>query len=172
MGDDAESRRQSMPNPLQQVSAERSPLSISASRLTLLLLLLLLTQSCRWDNREPREEDVRRIRQLEIALAESEELVRTAEERMQQLRKELLLREDNYNKHFKNGGAGEKVLNVAGAMNAESDVMSWMGVNKGRKGSATTAASKQPQAATAQRAGSGSGGLQPLGNTGGSTRNS
>lgn len=45
--------------------------------------------------------------QLEAALAEAEEAVRTAEERMQQLRAELLLREENYNKHFKNGGAGE-----------------------------------------------------------------
>lgn len=44
--------------------------------------------------------------QLEAALAEAEEAVRTAEERMQQLRAELLLREENYNKHFKNGGAG------------------------------------------------------------------
>lgn len=41
-----------------------------------------------------------------------EELVRTSEERMAQLRAELLLREDNYNKHFKNGGAGEKVGDV------------------------------------------------------------
>ena len=45
--------------------------------------------------------------QLEVALAEAEELVRTAEDRMQQLRAELLLREESYNKNFKNGGAGE-----------------------------------------------------------------
>ena len=45
--------------------------------------------------------------QLEVALGEAEELVRTAEERMQQLRAELLLREESYNNHFKNGGAGE-----------------------------------------------------------------
>jgi hypothetical protein len=37
---------------------------------------------------------------------DAEERVRSAEERMIQLRAELLLREDNYNKHFKNGGAG------------------------------------------------------------------
>ena len=42
-----------------------------------------------------------------MALGEAEELVRTAEERMQQLRAELLLREESYNNHFKNGGAGE-----------------------------------------------------------------
>lgn len=45
--------------------------------------------------------------------------VRTSEERMQQLRAELLLREENYNKHFKNGGAGEKVLAVGAALNAQ-----------------------------------------------------
>ncbi len=42
-----------------------------------------------------------------------EELVRTSEERMAALRAELLLREENYNKHFKNGGAGEKVGRAA-----------------------------------------------------------
>ncbi|KAG1679463.1 hypothetical protein FOA52_007755 [Chlamydomonas sp. UWO 241] len=93
----------------------------------------------RFDAREPREEDVALIRQLQTALSESEERVRTAEERMVQLRKELLLREDNYNKHFKNGGAGEKVLNVDSALNGDSAVMGWM-LNKkdasGRKGSA------------------------------------
>lgn len=52
--------------------------------------------------------------------------VRTSEERMQQLRAELLLREENYNKHFKNGGAGEKVLSVGAAMNAQAGVMDWM----------------------------------------------
>lgn len=45
---------------------------------------------------------------------------------MAQLRAELLLREENYNKHFKNGGAGEKVLSVGAAMNAQSGVMDWM----------------------------------------------
>lgn len=38
---------------------------------------------------------------------------------MAHLRAELLLREENYNKHFKNGGAGEKVLSVGAALNAQ-----------------------------------------------------
>lgn len=45
--------------------------------------------------------------------------VRSSEERMAQLRAELLLREENYNKHFRNGGVGEKVLSVGQAMNAQ-----------------------------------------------------
>ncbi|KAG1658430.1 hypothetical protein FOA52_009612 [Chlamydomonas sp. UWO 241] len=92
----------------------------------------------RFDEREPREEDVALIRQLQTALSESEERERTAEERMVQLRKELLLRGDNYNKHLKNGGAGEKVLNVDSALNGDSAVMGWMFNKKdasGRKGS-------------------------------------
>lgn len=32
---------------------------------------------------------------------------------LQALRMEMLAREEQYNKHFKNGGMGEKVLNVA-----------------------------------------------------------
>ncbi|GAX74041.1 hypothetical protein CEUSTIGMA_g1491.t1 [Chlamydomonas eustigma] len=79
-----------------------------------------------FDSRPPRDEDVARIRKLEVALAEAEELVRTSEERMQQLRAELLLREETYNNHFKNGGAGEKVLNAGNAVNADASVMSWM----------------------------------------------
>ena len=35
--------------------------------------------------------------------------------------------------HFKNGGAGERVLNVGSALNADSGVMDWM--LKNRKGS-------------------------------------
>jgi hypothetical protein len=76
--------------------------------------------------------------QLEVALADAEELVRTAEERMQQLRAELLLREESYNKNFKNGGAGERALNVGSAINADASVMGWMlnrktSANKGKK---------------------------------------
>lgn len=45
--------------------------------------------------------------------------MRTSEERMAKLRAEMLLREDNYNNHFKNGGAGAKMLNANTAMNAQ-----------------------------------------------------
>lgn len=52
--------------------------------------------------------------------------VRTNEERMAQLRAELLLREESYNKHFKNGGAGERMLNVGAALNAQVMFSSWL----------------------------------------------
>lgn len=45
--------------------------------------------------------------------------MRTSEERMAKLRAEMLLREENYNNHFKNGGAGTKMLNPSAAMNAQ-----------------------------------------------------
>eukprot|EP00198_Chlamydomonas_reinhardtii_P001640 XP_001690976.1 hypothetical protein CHLREDRAFT_188583 [Chlamydomonas reinhardtii] len=112
----------------------------------------------RWDAREPREEDVRRIAELEGFVRQLEELVRTSEERMAQLRAELLLREDNYNKHFKNGGAGEKVLNVDMAMNAQSGVVDWMLGNK-----------KKPGAGTAGDGGAGKG--ASMGRDSGSGRN-
>ncbi len=90
----------------------------------------------RFDARESREEDVRRIGELETAVRKLEELVRSSEERMAQLRAELLLREENYNKHFKNGGAGEKVLNVDSALHAKTDVVDWMLGNKNKGGGA------------------------------------
>jgi hypothetical protein len=46
---------------------------------------------------------------------------------MAHLRAELLLREENYNKHFKNGGAGEKVLSVGAALNAQAGGLAPLG---------------------------------------------
>lgn len=44
----------------------------------------------------------------------------------------MLLREDNYNKHFRNGGAADRVLDVSGAIASSSAVSRWMdaAVNK------------------------------------------
>ncbi len=55
-----------------------------------------------------------------------EEQARAAEVRLAELRNEMLLREDNYNKVFRNGGAGSKVLDVGNAMSAQQGVMDWM----------------------------------------------
>ena len=55
-----------------------------------------------------------------------EEAVRNAEERMTQLRREMLLREENYNKTFRNGGVGERVLGVDSAIGAQQEVVDWM----------------------------------------------
>jgi hypothetical protein len=45
---------------------------------------------------------------------------------MAQLRGEMLLREENYNKHFRNGGLGERVLDVGLAAGAQNEVVGWM----------------------------------------------
>ncbi len=77
------------------------------------------------------------IAQLETALDIAEEQVRTAEERMQQLRAELLLREDNYNKHFKNGGAGRsmRVLLCVGKRVKRGQMPAASSLNKSMSGS-------------------------------------
>lgn len=43
-----------------------------------------------------------------------------------QLRGEMLLREENYNKHFRNGGVGARVLDVSAASGAEQGLVNWM----------------------------------------------
>ena len=51
------------------------------------------------------------------------------------LQAELLLREDNYNNTFANGGAGKNVLNVGKAQHAQDATMAWM---FGKKKNSTT----------------------------------
>lgn len=80
----------------------------------------------RFDAREPRPEDVAAIADLKATLAAQEEALQTAETRLHHLRNEMLLREENYNKHFRNGGVGEKVLDVGSAASAHGEVMDWM----------------------------------------------
>lgn len=55
----------------------------------------------RWLARESRPEDLAAIAELQAALASQDEALRAAEEQLAQLRAQMLLREDNYNKHFK-----------------------------------------------------------------------
>jgi hypothetical protein len=43
-----------------------------------------------------------------------------------QLRGEMLLREENYNKHFRNGGAGARVLDVTSAAGSQQGLVDWM----------------------------------------------
>jgi len=66
------------------------------------------------------------INRLETSLAAREAEMKVLEEKLNQLRREMLLREDNYNKHFRNGGAGEKKLGVDAAMGSHAGVMDWM----------------------------------------------
>jgi hypothetical protein len=80
----------------------------------------------RWEAREPRAEDVAKIEELERLVMQKEEALSDAEQRMTQLRREMLLREENYNKHFRNGGVGERVLGVESAIGAHQEVVDWM----------------------------------------------
>ncbi|CAM9691109.1 unnamed protein product [Ectocarpus sp. 12 AP-2014] len=54
----------------------------------------------RYENRPSREEDVKRIRQLEVAAIESRNVAARAREEMAFFKRELLNREENYNKKF------------------------------------------------------------------------
>ncbi len=69
--------------------------------------------------------------QLESALTEAEHRLHAAEEGMQQMKAELLLREDSYNKHFKNGGAGRHVLFRVFAQQLFPHLHAWL--RQGRK---------------------------------------
>jgi hypothetical protein len=55
----------------------------------------------RWLARESRPEDLAAIADLRSLLVARDEAVRVAEEQLAQLRAQMLLREENYNKHFK-----------------------------------------------------------------------
>lgn len=55
----------------------------------------------RWLARESRPEDVAAINELQGLLSARHEALRLAEEQLAQLRAQMLLREENYNKHFK-----------------------------------------------------------------------
>lgn len=54
----------------------------------------------RYENRPSREEDVKRIRQLEADAIESRNVAARAREEMAFFKRELLNREENYNKKF------------------------------------------------------------------------
>jgi hypothetical protein len=55
----------------------------------------------RWLARESRPEDLAAIADLRSLLVARDEAVRVAEEQLAQLRAQMLLREENYNKHFR-----------------------------------------------------------------------
>jgi hypothetical protein len=55
----------------------------------------------RWLARESRPEDVAAIAELQSLLAARDEALKVVEEQLAQLRAQMLLREENYNKHFK-----------------------------------------------------------------------
>jgi hypothetical protein len=86
----------------------------------------LAEAQARWEAQEPRKEDVARISDLEAAVCERGAALQAAQARLGQLRGEMLLREETYNKRFSNGGAGARVLDVEAALGAEQGVLDWM----------------------------------------------
>ena len=83
--------------------------------------------------REPRSEDVVRISELSALTASQASELQASEDKLQQMRAELLLREDNYNKTFSNGGAGRRTLAVDKALTTQNQVMDWMLKSGARK---------------------------------------
>ena len=69
--------------------------------------------------RESRADDLMRIAGLEATVAAQHNSIQQSEEKLANMRSELLLREDNYNKTFSNGGAGQRALAVDKAMTAQ-----------------------------------------------------
>ncbi len=76
--------------------------------------------------RESRAEDVAQIQQLSSLVASQAGELQLSEDKLQQMRAELLLREDNYNKTFSNGGAGRRTLAVDKALTTQNQVVDWM----------------------------------------------
>ncbi|KAL0032297.1 hypothetical protein WJX79_003383 [Trebouxia sp. C0005] len=80
----------------------------------------------RFNARESRAEDVAQIQQLSSLVTSQATELQATEVKLQQMRAELLLREDNYNKTFSNGGAGRRTLAVDKALTTQSQVVDWM----------------------------------------------
>lgn len=87
----------------------------------------------RFENRESRHEDILKIKRLEESLEIKEKESKERANQMNQLRNEMLLREDNYNKHFRNGGKADKVLNVESAMASTKGLTDWLVSSKKRQ---------------------------------------
>ena len=129
--------------------------------------------------RPPRDEDVARIAALEADLRGARGALKGAEARMAALRGELLLREETYNRHFKNGGAGGRVLDVGAALAGPEALVGWMVAPQQQQqqqhAAAATARRRRtggdrPDRDTGGRSGSGGGGgagaLPPIGSSG------
>lgn len=76
--------------------------------------------------RESRDEDLAQILHLKHKVKEQSQQMRTLQDNLEQMRAEILLREENYNKTFASGGAGQRVLAVNKALSAGNDVTNWM----------------------------------------------
>lgn len=87
--------------PIIMCAQDMASLSAAAEAAQAELSAQLSALHARWLARESRPEDVTAIAGLRSVLVARDEAVRVAEEQLAQLRAQMLLREDNYNKHFK-----------------------------------------------------------------------
>eukprot|EP00892_Ulva_mutabilis_P012739 jgi/Ulvmu1/9838/UM056_0079.1 len=101
--------------------------------------------SAQWETRGPREEDVERIRMLMATLEDRDAQIAAFEERYNELHNEMLLREDNYNNRFANGGAGRHKLAVDKAMSSTQDVSAWMLKRSSKVGAVNRTGSMGPR---------------------------
>ncbi len=66
------------------------------------------------------------IMSLKRTVKEQSAQIQVQSAQLEQIRAEVLLREDNYNKTFANGGTGPSVLVVDRALTADENLSSWM----------------------------------------------
>lgn len=87
----------------------------------------------RFENRESRPEDIAKISLLNQENAQLKGQISELEDALNQFKRQMLLREDNYNKHFRNGGAGSRVLKVDTAMASAKEVTKWMDTSANKR---------------------------------------
>ncbi|BDA41607.1 hypothetical protein COCOBI_02-3880 [Coccomyxa sp. Obi] len=87
----------------------------------------------RFHARESRREDIEKIRSLAQVVADRDASILKLqvdldkmESKLEQLHREMILREENYTKVFANGGAGLRVPDVRQALNTQQNVVDWM----------------------------------------------
>lgn len=87
----------------------------------------------RFEERESRTEDVHKIKTLENENLKHKQQLIELQETLDQARRQMLLREENYNKHFRNGGAADRVLNVNQAKSSNTKINDWMSSRMNRR---------------------------------------
>ena len=95
--------------------------------------------------RPSREDDVERIAALQASEVEQRARIARLDAQLTQMKAELLLREDSYNKRFASaGGAAGRRVSVSRALESEDEVMGWM---LGNTGAAVPVGSRQTASA-------------------------
>lgn len=84
-------------------------------------------------SRESRREDAEAMKRLAQVVADRDAAILQLQAeldkqdaKLQQLHREMVLREDNYNRKFAGGGAGMRTLDERQPLNAQQSVVDWM----------------------------------------------